>query len=217
MALVDGERQGQGPAPSGGDREAEEVQDRAAQLRARLGARSIVLVGMMGAGKTSVGRRLARQLHAPFVDADEEIERAAGKTVAEIFADHGEASFRDGERRVIARLLREGGPKVLATGGGAFMDAETRGKVAECGVSIWLQAGIDTLLKRVGRRGDRPLLRTADPQAVLRRLLDLREPVYAEADIHILSEDVTHREMVERIIDALETHAKLDRKPGTAA
>ncbi|HSI39462.1 MAG TPA: shikimate kinase [Xanthobacteraceae bacterium] len=176
-----------------------------ADLRARLGTGCIVLVGMMGAGKSSVGRRLARRLGLPFADADTEIETAAGMTIPEIFADHGEPAFRDGERRVIARLL-EGGPLVLATGGGAFMNAETRAAIAAHGVSVWLKADIDVLLKRVRRRDDRPLLRNDDPAATLMRLIGERYPVYAEAAVTVISRDVPHDLMVEAVMLALDTH-----------
>ncbi len=186
--------------------------DRAAAQRGRgarivtaLGTRPIVLVGLMGCGKSSVGRRLAQRLRLPFVDADAEIETAAGMSVPDIFAIHGEDYFRDGERRVIARLLA-GGPKVLATGGGAYMNAETRQKIAEVGVSIWLKAEIATLLKRVRKRSNRPLLQTGDPEATLRRLMDLRHPVYAEADITVISREAPHDVSVDAVMVALETH-----------
>jgi shikimate kinase len=150
--------------------------------------RSIVLVGLMGAGKTKIGRRLAARLNLPFFDSDEEIEAAAGETIEEIFANRGEAVFRDGERRVIARLLA-GPTHVLATGGGAFMDPATRRVIAARGVSIWLRAGIDVLFTRVSRRTNRPLLKTSDPRGVLAELIDRRYPIYAEADITIDSGD----------------------------
>jgi shikimate kinase len=167
-----------------------------------LGSRSIVLVGLMGAGKTSIGRRLAEKLGLPFVDADSEIESAAGMSIPEIFADHGEAHFRDGERRVIARLL-ENGRQVLATGGGAFMNAETRANIARQGISVWLKADIDVLMKRVLKRGGRPLLANADPEAVMRKLMDERYPVYAEADITVASTDAQHAAMVNEVVRAL--------------
>ena len=167
-----------------------------------LGKRAIVLVGLMGAGKTSVGRRLAEKMDLPFVDADHEIEVAAGKTVAEIFADDGEDYFREGERRVIARLL-ENGCQVLATGGGAYMNQETRDSIKQHAVSIWLKADLDILLKRVTKRNDRPLLRNEDPADVLKRLIDLRYPVYAQADVTVESRDVQHGQMVNDVIQAL--------------
>jgi len=146
--------------------------------------RSIVLVGLMGSGKSSVGRRLAARLELPFRDADEEVEAAARLSIADIFELYGEAEFRDLERRVIARLLAEG-PMVLATGGGAFMDEETRRQIAEAGVSIWLRADLEVLAERTARRDDRPLLNTDDPRAVLEELIALRYPVYAEADVTV--------------------------------
>ena len=149
-------------------------------IRERLGGRSIVLVGMMGAGKTSVGRRLSQRLGMPFVDADAEIERAAGMTIPEIFAAHGEAAFRDGERRVVARLL-DSGPQVLATGGGAWINEETRARVRESGVAVWLKADLDVLMRRVRKRSNRPLLRTDDPEATMRALIEQRYPTYALA------------------------------------
>jgi shikimate kinase len=164
--------------------------------------RSIVLVGLMGAGKTSIGRRLADKMGLPFVDADLEIERAAGKSIPDIFADHGEAHFRDGERRVIARLL-ENGQQVLATGGGAFMNPETRGAVQAHAVSVWLKADLDVLLKRVAKRGGRPLLENRDPSEVLQNLMNQRYPVYAEADITVESLDVQHTQMVHEVLKAL--------------
>ncbi|WP_293860452.1 shikimate kinase [uncultured Alsobacter sp.] len=178
-----------------------------ASIRERLGSRCIVLVGMMGAGKSSVGRRLANRLDLPFFDADTEIERAAGMTIPEIFAARGEAEFRDGERRVIARLLAEG-PIVLATGGGAFMSLETRQRIAERGISVWLKADFDVLMRRVRKRSNRPLLRTADPEATLRKLIDDRYPIYGLADVTIHSRDVPHDVVVQEIVDALP--ARLD-------
>jgi shikimate kinase len=171
-------------------------------VRQKLGGRAIVLVGLMGAGKTSVGRRLAEKLAIPFVDADHEIEEAAGKTVSEIFADHGEPYFRDGERKVIARLL-ESGPQVLATGGGAYMSDETRAAIRRLGVSVWLKADITLLMKRVRKRSDRPLLRSDDPEAVMRDLIDKRYPVYAEADLTVESRDAAHSAMVNELVKAL--------------
>jgi len=173
----------------------------AALVRA-LGARSLVLVGMMGAGKSSVGRRLALRLGLPFVDADTEIEAAAGMTIPEIFEERGEPEFRAGEARVIARLL-ENGPQVLATGGGAFMHVETRKLIAEKGISVWLRAELDVLMRRIKRRNDRPLLRTPDPQATLRQLMDQRDPVYALADVTLESRDVTHEVIVDEMIEAI--------------
>jgi shikimate kinase len=171
-------------------------------LRARLGARSIVLVGMPGSGKSSIGRRLAQHLGLEFVDADQEIEAAAGMSIADIFARHGESYFRAGEARVIARLLDKG-PQVIATGGGAFVNADTRALIRARAVSVWLKADVDLLLRRVKRKNDRPLLRVADPEAVLKRLLTEREAVYAEADITVTSLDVPHEAVVEALVKAL--------------
>jgi shikimate kinase len=173
-----------------------------AALVAALGRRSIVLVGMMGAGKSSIGRRLAARLAIPFVDADAEIELAADMTIAEIFAVHGEPYFRAGEARVIARLL-ERGPQVLATGGGAFMNAQTRAALKEKAVSVWLKADLEVLSRRLRRRNDRPLLKTEDPVATLTNLLQLRDPIYATADVTVLSRDVTHDVIVDEIIAAV--------------
>jgi len=170
-----------------------------------LGPRSIVLVGMMGSGKSSVGRRLALRLGRPFVDADTEIEKAAGMTIADIFSLRGEAEFRSGEARVIVRLL-EGGPQVLSTGGGAFMNSDTRAAVAAKGISVWLNAEADVLMKRIRRRQDRPLLKTDDPAATLRRLMQERYPTYALADLTVESRDVPHDRIVDEIIGALATH-----------
>ncbi|HEX8655794.1 MAG TPA: shikimate kinase [Allosphingosinicella sp.] len=164
--------------------------------------RPIVLVGLMGAGKSTVGKRLARRLELPFVDADEEIERAADRSIAEIFDSFGEATFRDGERRVIARLI-ESGPKVLATGGGAFLNEETRALILERCIAIWLDAGIETLAERVGRRDHRPLLRGKEPRVALGALAAQRNPVYAEAHLRVSTEPVPHEEVVERIVAAL--------------
>ncbi|MBI5261035.1 MAG: shikimate kinase [Bradyrhizobium sp.] len=176
-----------------------------ADIAAALGARSIVLVGMMGAGKSTIGRRLAARLHLPFVDADTEIEAAAGMKIPEIFELHGEPHFRDGEARVIARLL-EGGPAVLATGGGSFMREETRQRIKAKAVSIWLRADAEVIMRRVRRRSDRPLLQTADPEGTVARLLSEREPVYQNADLTISSRDVPHDKIVEECIEALRSH-----------
>lgn len=171
-------------------------------LHTLLGERSVVLVGLMGCGKSSVGRRLASRLGVGFVDADEEIERVAAKSIVEIFADHGEAYFRDGERRVIARLLSSG-CQVLATGGGAFINPETRAKIRERGISVWLRAELPVLMRRVSKRDTRPLLKNGDPEATMRDLMEKRYPVYAEADITVESRDVPHDVIVNEIIAAL--------------
>ena len=179
------------------------LQSRSDGLVRKLEGRSIVLVGMMGAGKTSIGRRLAATLGLPFVDADVEIETAAGMTIAEIFARHGEAYFRDGERRVIARILADG-QRVLATGGGAYINPVTRERIAERGVSIWLKADAEVLLRRVRKRPNRPLLHTRDPEQTLRELIELRYPVYALADFCLISREGPHDAMVEAVMDTLE-------------
>jgi len=165
-------------------------------------SRPIVMIGMMGAGKSAIGRRLAQRLGLPFVDADAEIERAAGCTIEEIFEKHGEAVFRDGERRVIARLL-EGPVGVLATGGGAFMDPETRARIRGRAITVWLKADLDTLIERVSRRTHRPLLKNSDPRDVLTRLMAQRNPIYAEADITVETGNSPTAATVERVIEAL--------------
>lgn len=167
-----------------------------------LDGRTLVMVGMMGAGKSSVGRRLASRLGLPFVDADSEIELAANETINEIFERHGEAYFRDGERRVIQRLL-DGKPKVLATGGGAFIQPETRAAIQASAISIWLNADRELILSRVKRRSNRPLLKTGDPEAVIDRLIAERYPVYQQADIHVQSRDVAHELVIDDILTAL--------------
>jgi shikimate kinase len=171
-------------------------------VRERLGNHPVVVVGLMGAGKSSVGRRLAEKLGIPFVDADQEIELAAGKTISEIFADHGESYFREGERKVIARLLGNGA-QVLATGGGAFLNEETRAAIQVHGVSVWLKAPLQLLMKRVMKRQGRPLLKTADPEAVMLDLMEKRYPVYSLADVTVESRDVQHNHMVNDVIRAL--------------
>lgn len=183
-----------------------------AEIVASLGKRLIVLVGMMGAGKSTIGRRLAARLRLPFIDADAEIEAAARMSIPEIFEIHGEPHFRDGEAKVIARLL-EGGPAVLATGGGSFMRDDTRRRISDKAVSIWLKADADTIMRRVRRRGDRPLLQTDDPEAVVTRLIGEREPIYQHADLTIPSREVPHEKIVDECVDAL--HARLCR--GAAA
>ena len=180
-------------------------------VRQRLGQRPIVLVGLMGAGKTSVGRRLAEKLAIPFVDADHEIEAAAGKSIKEIFADHGEPYFREGERRVIQRLIGNGA-QVLATGGGAYMNDETRQRIQESGISVWLRAALPILMKRVMKRQDRPLLQNENPEAVMRGLIDARYPVYALADVTVESRDVQHGQMVNDVIRALAQWDGWDKK-----
>ena len=173
-----------------------------AEITAALGTRSIVLVGMMGAGKSTIGRRLSARLRLPFLDADSEIEAAAGMSIPDIFETHGEPHFRDGEARVIARLL-DGGPAVLATGGGAFMREETRNRIGAKAVSIWLKADAEIIMKRVKRRADRPLLQTADPAATVGRLIGERDPVYRQANLTIWSRDEPHEKIVDECIEAL--------------
>ncbi len=173
-----------------------------AEISAALGTRSVVLVGMMGAGKSTIGRRLAARLRLPFLDADIEIVAAAGMPIPDIFETHGEPHFRDGEARVIARLL-DGGPAVLATGGGAFMREQTRELIRDKAISIWLKADADIIMKRVKRRADRPLLQTPDPAATIGRLIEEREPVYRHADLTIWSRDVPHEKIVDECVEAL--------------
>jgi shikimate kinase len=167
--------------------------------------RTIVLIGLMGAGKTSIGRRLAERLRLPFTDADAEIEKAAGCSIADFFERYGEEEFRIGERRVIKRLL-EGPVQVLSTGGGAFMHPETRAEIRAHAISIWLRADLDTLAARIGRRDDRPLLKQGEPRAVLERLMAERYPVYAEADIIVDSADAPQRVTVDRVLEALDRY-----------
>lgn len=165
--------------------------------------RTIVLVGLMGVGKSTVGRRLAARLGLPFVDADKEIEDAADLTIPEIFERFGEDAFRDGERRVIQRLL-DGTPRVIATGGGAFMNDETRALILEKATAVWLDADIDTLVQRVGRRDGRPLLKDKDPNEVLTELARVRNPIYAQAPIRVKSRPLPHEATVEAILKALQ-------------
>ncbi|MBT5415023.1 MAG: shikimate kinase [Rhodospirillaceae bacterium] len=184
------------------EREIREARDRQAG-EIDPAARSVVLIGLMGAGKTCIGRRLASRLALPFVDADAEIEKAAGCTIEDIFESHGEAAFRDGERRVIARIL-DGKPVVLATGGGAYMNEETRAKIRGHGISVWLRAELDLLLKRTGRRNNRPLLKRGDRRQILETLMAERYPIYAEADIVVDSMDGPPDETVEAVLRALD-------------
>ena len=177
-----------------------------ADITSALGRRPVVLVGMMGAGKSTIGRRLATRLRLPFLDADTEIETAAAMSIPEIFETHGEPHFRDGEARVIARLL-DSGAGVLATGGGALLREETRDRIRRQAVSIWLKADVDIIMRRVKRRADRPLLQTADPLGTVERLMVEREPFYAGADITIWSRDVPHEKIVDECIEAL--HLKM--------
>jgi len=176
-----------------------------ADIVAALGKRLVVLVGMMGVGKSTIGRRLAARLGIPFADADVEIELAHRMPIPDIFETYGESYFRDGEARVIARLL-EAGPAVLATGGGAFMREETRCRIGDKAVSIWLKADIDIIMRRVRRRADRPLLQTADPEATVTRLISEREPVYQIANLTIASREVPHDKIVDECVDALHAY-----------
>ncbi len=179
--------------------------------------RTVVLVGLMGAGKTTVGRRLAARLGVPFVDADAEIEAAAGCSIAETFDRHGEAAFRDGERRVIVRLLQNP-PHVLATGGGAFVDPRTREKIHDKAISVWLRASLDVLVARCSRRHHRPLLERGDPRQILADLMAERYPVYGEANVVVDSVDGPHDELVDKIVEALTSLGPDDpaRPPGGA-
>jgi shikimate kinase len=188
----------------------EETAPPEAAIVTQLGARSIVLVGMMGAGKSTIGRRLAARLGVAFVDADAEIEKAAGMSISDIFATRGEPEFRAGEARVIARLL-ESGPQVLATGGGAFMNADTRTAIGAKGVSVWLKAEFDVLMRRIKRRHDRPLLKTDDPAATLRDLIAARYPTYELADLTVQSREVPHERIVEEIVTELARHLGVAR------
>lgn len=180
------------------------------ELVRKLAGRSIILVGIMGSGKSSVGRRLAARLGLDFVDADSEIESAAGMTIPEIFTRHGEPYFRDGERRVIDRLLKDR-QLVLATGGGAFMNAQTRTRIANAGISVWLKADHDVLMRRVRKRANRPLLQAADPDQVMRDLMDERYPVYATADVKVVSADGPHERVVDSVVEALAEHLQMEK------
>jgi len=169
--------------------------------------RPVVLIGMMGAGKSTIGRRLAKRLDLPFVDADEEIEKAAGRSIADVFEEFGEAEFRAGERRVMTRLL-DGTTRVIATGGGAFMDAETRKRIKSQAISVWLDADIGVLVARTAHKKTRPLLLSGNPREILERQAAERRPVYAMADIHIASGDGPHSRVVDAIVEALDGHIK---------
>jgi len=183
----------------------EDSAQRSTTIISHLNGRALVLVGLMGAGKTTIGRRLAQTLDLDFVDADAEIEKAAGETIPEIFANHGEAAFRAGEKRVIARLLTKGS-HVLATGGGAYMNAETRDNITQKALSIWLHADLDVLMDRVGRRGNRPLLNEKNPRAVMEKLISERYPIYAQADLTVDSVEGTHEHVVEKLLIALDAY-----------
>ncbi|MEP1205758.1 MAG: shikimate kinase [Rhizobiaceae bacterium] len=178
------------------------IADRSSTIRRALGGRSIVLVGIMGVGKSTIGKRLSQYLDIPFVDADKEIEKAAGMDIQDIFDQFGEEAFRSGEKKVIKRLMSEG-QKILATGGGAFMNEDIRADIAESGVSVWLNADLDILMKRVQRRANRPLLKTEDPEATMKALLDDRNPIYALSDIHIESRTVSRDVIAGEVVDLL--------------
>jgi shikimate kinase len=179
--------------------------DEAAALATLLGGRAIVFVGLMGAGKTAIGRRVAAAIGLNFSDSDQEIEKASRMSVADLFETYGEAEFRSLEQRVIARLLQES-PNVLATGGGAFMNADTRAAISEHGVSIWLKADIDTLMARVAKKQTRPLLKTGDPRAVMENLMTIRHPVYAQADVTVNTRDDRREVIAEEVIAAIVAH-----------
>ena len=184
----------------------DETQLTAAELAALVhrNQRPIVLVGMMGVGKSSVGKRLSAALDCPFIDADDEIEKAAQMTIAEIFATYGEPYFRDGERRVIARLIEEGGRTVIATGGGAFCNDETRALILEKGIAVWLDSDIDTLVERTARKDHRPLLQQGNPREILTRLREERRPAYSQAPIHVLSGNGPHGRAVTKVLKGIE-------------
>lgn len=175
------------------------------ELLARLGRRSVVFVGLMGAGKTAIGRRVAGELGIAFVDSDHEIETASRMTIPELFERYGETEFRALEQRVIARIL-EGGPQVLSTGGGAFMNAQTREAIAGHGVSVWLKADLDTLMERVAKKQNRPLLKTADPRATMEKLIADRYPVYAGADVTVITRDERKEVIADEVVEALGRH-----------
>jgi shikimate kinase len=198
-----------------GQHAAHPVSSRAqADLLARLGARSIVFIGLMGAGKTAIGRKVAGELGLSFVDSDQEIEAASRMTVPELFENYGEAEFRALEQRVIARIL-ETGPQVLSTGGGAFMNAHTREVIAAHGISVWLKADIDVLMERVAKKQNRPLLKTADPRATMEKLIAERYPVYATADVTVFTRDERKEVIATEVIEAL--GARLGASEGAAA
>lgn len=178
-----------------------------AAIRSRLGRRCVVVVGLMGAGKSTIGRKVAQMLSLPFSDADHEIEAASRMSIPDLFEQYGEPEFRALERRVIARLLKQG-PKVLATGGGAFMNADTRRAVARHGVAVWLKADIDVLMERVSRKQNRPLLKTADPEGTMRKLIDERYPVYALSDVTVISRDERKDVIAREMVAALGAHLK---------
>lgn len=192
-------------------REATSGNERRDELLELLGHRPIVLIGMMGAGKTTVGRRLAARLGRHFIDSDEEIEKAAGMTIEEIFRTRGEADFRAGEVRVISRLLQDRGI-VLGTGGGAFVNPETRALVKRTAVSVWIKADFELLFQRVSRRSNRPLLKTANPRETLQALIEARYPIYGEADVTVVSRDVPQDQVATEVIDALLAYFQTEKR-----
>jgi shikimate kinase len=177
-----------------------------ATLRERLGARSVVFVGLMGAGKTAIGRKVAGMLGLPFIDSDHEIEAVSRMTIPDLFERYGEAEFRALEQRVIHRLLTENGPQVLSTGGGAFMNEQTREAIAEHGISVWLKADLDLLMERVSKKQNRPLLKNDNPRAVLQRLMEVRYPVYATAEITVTTRDERKEVIAAEVVEALAGH-----------
>lgn len=179
--------------------------DDAKAIRAGLGGRVIVFIGLMGAGKTSIGRRLAQALDLPFIDSDHEIETVSRMSVSELFAQYGEPEFRALEQRVIERLLQQG-PRIVSTGGGAFMNPQTREAIAEFGISIWLRADLDLLMARVARKQTRPLLKNADPRGVMRKLMDERYPVYAKADITVETREARREVITQEVLEALRAY-----------
>ena len=189
------------------------IRPEASAIKAILGKRSVVVIGLMGAGKSTIGKRLAQMLGLAFIDADAEIESVSRMSIPELFEAYGEPEFRDLERRVIKRILRTG-PRVLATGGGAFMNESTRRTIAKAGVSVWLKADLDVLMERVARKGNRPLLKTANPRATMQELIDRRYPVYAQADVTVQSREEKKDVMALEVIEAL---AKLPADSGVAA
>ena len=193
----------------------EPMTDCAVRVRDRLGERAIVFVGLMGAGKTAIGRRVAQLLDLPFIDSDHEIEAVSRMTIPELFETYGEPEFRALEQRVIDRLLREG-PCVVSTGGGAFMAANTRERIAEHGVSVWLKADLDLLMERVSRNQNRPLLKSPDPRAVMERLMAERYPVYAEADITVETRDAKREIIADETLAKLGDHLDRVQEEGTA-
>lgn len=215
LAQTDGHRADDGDGADGEGDGGAAAEPADGELAKRLGGRSLVLVGLPGAGKSSVGRRLAERLGLPFVDADTEIEKAAGMAISEIFAKHGEPAFREGEQRVIARLLDEG-PQVLATGGGAFMAPQTRAVIAQKGIAIWLNAATDVLVARIAKRSHRPMFVGVDPREKVLELRALRDPMFAEAAIHVTSSPGPHERVVRHILAALRAGEGLCAVPPAA-